>query len=178
MGSIERLTITLPAEMAGLVKGAVNEGDYASTSEVIREALRDWKMKREVRMHRLAESKADLDRGMADVTEGRLTEFDSRQIIAMGKKLSAERAKSASLKKQEPGMDKTIRKYSSFAAVKDDEYREWQALPAHARLDAAAELSLMQFAWKERENVEGKEPARDVQPGLQRTLVRLQRAAR
>jgi len=26
MGSIERLTITLPAEMAGLVKGAVNEG--------------------------------------------------------------------------------------------------------------------------------------------------------
>jgi hypothetical protein len=75
-------------------------------------------------------------------------------------------------------MDKTIRKYSSFAAVKDDEYREWQALPAHARLDAAGELSSMQYAWKERENEKGKERTRDVQPGLQRTLVRLQRAAR
>jgi len=42
MGDIERLTITLPAEMAELVKGAVDDGDYASSSEVIREALRDW----------------------------------------------------------------------------------------------------------------------------------------
>lgn len=41
MAAIERLTITLPAEMAGLVKRAVDEGNYASTSEVIREALRD-----------------------------------------------------------------------------------------------------------------------------------------
>ena len=36
MGDIERLTITLPAEMAELVKGAVDDGDYASSSEVIR----------------------------------------------------------------------------------------------------------------------------------------------
>jgi hypothetical protein len=64
-------------------------------------------------------------------------------------------------------MDKTIRRYDSFAAIKDDEVREWQALPAQARLDAAAELSFMQYQWKEL--------ARDVQPGLQRTLVRLQR---
>jgi len=59
-------------------------------------------------------------------------------------------------------MDKTLRKYDSFAAVKDDEYREWQALTPQARLDAAAELSLLQFQWKE--------PMRDVQSGLQRTL--------
>jgi antitoxin ParD1/3/4 len=100
MGSIERLTITLPAEMAGMVKGVVDEGDYASTSEVIREALRDWKMMRELRVRRFAELKADIDSGMADVTEGRLTDFDPRQIIALGRKLSAERAKSASPKKR------------------------------------------------------------------------------
>jgi len=100
MAAVERLTITLPAEMAGMVKGVVDEGGYASTSEVIREALRDWKMMRELRVRRFAELKADIDRGMADVTEGRLTDFDPRQIIALGKKLSAERAKSASRKKQ------------------------------------------------------------------------------
>ena len=40
MAKIERLTITLPAEMTVLVRGAVDEGDYASSSEVVREALR------------------------------------------------------------------------------------------------------------------------------------------
>jgi antitoxin ParD1/3/4 len=94
MSTIERLTITLPADMAGMVKGAVEGGDYASTSEVIREALRDWKMKREVQMHRMAQLKADIDRGMDDLTQGRLTEFDSRSMMVQGRKLSAERVRS------------------------------------------------------------------------------------
>lgn len=42
MSTIERLTITVPAEMAAAVRLAVETGGYASTSEVIREALRDW----------------------------------------------------------------------------------------------------------------------------------------
>lgn len=100
MAAIERLTITLPAEMAGMVKSVVEGGDYASTSEVIREALREWKMKRELQAQKFAALKAEIDRGMADVTEGRLTEFDPRSIIALGRKLSADRAKSASRKKQ------------------------------------------------------------------------------
>src|SRR5271168_1824630 len=86
MADIERLTITLPAEMAQLVKGAVEDGDYASSSEVIREALRDWKMKRELRLGQLAEPKADLDRGVADVAEGRPAKLDARRMIARGKK--------------------------------------------------------------------------------------------
>ncbi len=100
MPAIERLTITLPAEMAGIVKGAVDEGNYASTSEVIREALRDWKRKRDLEAQRFADLNAEIDRGMADVTKGRLTEFDQESIIALGRKLSAGRAKSASRKKQ------------------------------------------------------------------------------
>lgn len=83
-----------------MVKGAVEGGDYASTSEVIREALRDWKMKREVQRRRLDELKAEVGRGMADVTEGRLTEFDSERIMALGRKLSAEHASSASPKQR------------------------------------------------------------------------------
>jgi antitoxin ParD1/3/4 len=158
MSAIERLTITLPSGMAGVVKGAVRDGDYASASEVIREALRDWKMKRELQLHRLAERKAEIDRSIADATEGRLTDFDSELIVA---------------RKAMPGleanrMDKTLRKYSSFDAMKDAEYREWQALPASVRLDAAGELSTMQYSWK----------SQDVQPGLQRTLVRVQQAPR
>ena len=40
MAELERLTITMPSDLAAVVKTAVTEGDYASTSEVVREALR------------------------------------------------------------------------------------------------------------------------------------------
>ncbi len=45
MSTIERLTITMPAEMAATVRAAVDRGAYASTSEIVREALRDWERK-------------------------------------------------------------------------------------------------------------------------------------
>ena len=100
MGAIERLTITLPADMAGLVKGAVNDGDYASTSEVIREALRDWKLRRELRLGQLAELRADIARGLADVAGGRIADFDAKRIIARGRKLLADRSNFASPKQR------------------------------------------------------------------------------
>jgi antitoxin ParD1/3/4 len=92
MGAIERLTITLPTDMAGMVKGAVDEGNYASSSEVIREALRDWKMKRDLRLHQLAELKADIDRGLRDVAKGRVARFDVARIAAKGRKLLADQS--------------------------------------------------------------------------------------
>lgn len=100
MAGIERLTITIPVDMAGLIKGAVEEGDYVSTSEVVREALRDWKIKREVRLRQLGELKADIDRGVADVAAGRVTKFDAKRIITRGRKLLADRSVSALPKRQ------------------------------------------------------------------------------
>lgn len=94
MAEIERLTITLPADMAASVKGAVAEGDYASTSEVVRDALRDWKTKRALQLQELAALKADIDKGLADVAEGRVKEFDAERLIARGKKLLARRSSS------------------------------------------------------------------------------------
>lgn len=67
-------------------------------------------------------------------------------------------------------MDKTIRRYTDANEMKADEYRYWQSRPVHERLDAVAELSILGYQWKE--------PTRDVQSRLQRTLVRVQRAPR
>jgi broad specificity phosphatase PhoE len=67
-------------------------------------------------------------------------------------------------------MDKTIRRYTDIDEMKADEYRYWQSRPVHERLDTAAELSVIGYQWKE--------PTRDVQSRLQRTLVRVQRAPR
>ena len=67
-------------------------------------------------------------------------------------------------------MDKTIRKYTDFDEAKADEYRYWQSRPTHERLNAAAELSILGYQLKE--------PTRDAQQRLQRTLVRVQRTPR
>lgn len=95
MAEIERLTITLPSDMAAGVKSAVERGDYASNSEVVREALRDWKMKRALQVAELASLKADIDRGLTDLAEGRVQDFDAARIIERGRKLLAGRSRSA-----------------------------------------------------------------------------------
>ena len=95
MAGIERLTITLPTDMAAVVKGAVEGGDYASNSEVVREALRDWKLKRALQLQELAALKADIDRGLTDLAEGRVRDFDPERIIERGRKLLASRSPSA-----------------------------------------------------------------------------------
>jgi antitoxin ParD1/3/4 len=91
VGQIERLNITLPADMAGVVKDAVDQGDYDSASEVILEALQDWKLKRESLLQRLTELKAEMENGMADVKAGKVSKFNLEEIAALGKKLHSGR---------------------------------------------------------------------------------------
>ncbi len=43
MQNVEKITVALTPEMVSMVKGAVDSGDYASSSEVVRDALRLWK---------------------------------------------------------------------------------------------------------------------------------------
>jgi antitoxin ParD1/3/4 len=95
MADVERLTITMPTEMLAVVKAAVNDGDYASSSEVIREALRDWKMKRAVQLQEFVALKEDIQQGLADVANGRMTDFNADQIIELGRKLLASRSPTA-----------------------------------------------------------------------------------
>ncbi len=87
MPAIERLTITMPADLAAVVKAAVEDGEYASASEVIRESLRDWKHKRAVRLQEFAVLKAEIEAGLADLAAGRLVDFDREKIIERGRNL-------------------------------------------------------------------------------------------
>jgi antitoxin ParD1/3/4 len=57
---MERMTITLTDEQAERIKAAVARGDYASHSEVIREALRDWELSQSFRNQALSELKGEL----------------------------------------------------------------------------------------------------------------------
>ena len=82
--SIERMTVTLTPAMAEAVRGAVQAGEYASNSEIFREALRDWRYKREVQARKLMELRDVVEAGLADVRAGRLEEFDAEKIIRKG----------------------------------------------------------------------------------------------
>lgn len=48
MSTVEKITIALTPEMAGFVRSAVEAGEYASTSEAIRDAVREWKERRDL----------------------------------------------------------------------------------------------------------------------------------
>lgn len=46
MTNVSKISVALTPEMVELVRAAVDSGDYASGSEVIREALREWRLRR------------------------------------------------------------------------------------------------------------------------------------
>ncbi len=49
MSDIQKVSVALTGEQIAALKAAVETGEYATTSEIIREALRDWQFKRELR---------------------------------------------------------------------------------------------------------------------------------
>jgi antitoxin ParD1/3/4 len=49
MSKIEKISIAITRAQHAKIKAAVGRGDYASTSEVIRTALRAWELKEELR---------------------------------------------------------------------------------------------------------------------------------
>ncbi len=66
MDVAEKLSITLPPEMVRAIKGKVETGAYASTSEVIREAVRLWQRQEEEHAERMAAIRARVQRSLAD----------------------------------------------------------------------------------------------------------------
>ena len=64
MATVEKISIALTPEMASEVRMAVKSGDYASSSEVIREALRDWRRKRALQDQEIKELRGLWDSGL------------------------------------------------------------------------------------------------------------------
>ena len=49
MSTVEKVSVALSPELLEMVKDAVASGQYGSASEVIREALRDWRVRQPLR---------------------------------------------------------------------------------------------------------------------------------
>ena len=74
--------IALPTPMADSMRAAVDSGEYATTSEVIRDALRLWVSRRELRAREIAGLKVAWDQGKAS---GKPRPLDVQSIVTAAK---------------------------------------------------------------------------------------------
>lgn len=73
MATVEKITIALTPEMACFVRQAVDAGEYASTSEAIRDAVREWKERRDLLGYTADELRGRVEEGMASGPSSRTT---------------------------------------------------------------------------------------------------------
>ena len=64
MSRIDIVSVALSAELLDTVTGAVASGEYASASEVIREALREWNLRKPLRQAEIERLRKDWQAGM------------------------------------------------------------------------------------------------------------------
>jgi uncharacterized protein len=84
MATVEKVSIALSSDMLSMVRDVVATGDYASTSEVIREALREWKARRATA---LAQGNSSAQSGQLKLP---LSEANRREIAALCERYSVQ----------------------------------------------------------------------------------------
>lgn len=65
LANVEKISVAVTVEMAATMREVVEAGEYASTSEVVREALRDWKFRRAQRERSIEDLGRLWDEGIA-----------------------------------------------------------------------------------------------------------------
>lgn len=55
MASAEKLSVSVTPEIADELRAAVEGGEYESLSDVVQDALRDWRLKRKFEAHEIDE---------------------------------------------------------------------------------------------------------------------------
>jgi antitoxin ParD1/3/4 len=90
MANVEKLSIALTPEMAAVVRQCVESGEYASSSELIREALRDWKTKRSLQQNELQELRnlwqEGIDSGPGKFADMNAIKMEARKRLASSAK--------------------------------------------------------------------------------------------
>ncbi len=79
MPTIEKVSVALTSEQIAALRAAVNAGEYATTSEVVREAIRDWQLKRELQQDDIRRLRQLWQEGLASGSAGELDMTTLRQ---------------------------------------------------------------------------------------------------
>jgi antitoxin ParD1/3/4 len=89
MPDVQKVSIALTSEQLDALKAAVASGEYATTSEVIREAVRDWQFKRELRREDILRLRQMWDEGKASgparrVDFGKVKREGQKRLVRTG----------------------------------------------------------------------------------------------
>jgi len=87
MAKIEKLSISLPQEMVEMLRSRVESGQYGSTSEVIREALRVWRAHEDRQATEIETLRLLWQEGI-DSGAGRFTDIEEIKAAARARKTS------------------------------------------------------------------------------------------
>jgi antitoxin ParD1/3/4 len=85
MSELERMTVTLTPELARLVRDSASGQDYASASEIVREALREWRDKRHDKALARQYLRDAIASGLDDHAQGQVESFDAEALKAAGR---------------------------------------------------------------------------------------------
>jgi antitoxin ParD1/3/4 len=81
MPDIQKVSVALTREQIDVLKAAIKDGEYATAGEIVREALRDWQLKRQLRQENLKRLQELWDAGVASGTAKPL-DFDELRRMA------------------------------------------------------------------------------------------------
>ena len=92
MANVEKVSIALTTEQLAALRAAVDAGEYATTSEVVREALRDWQLKRELKQDDIRRLRQLWQEGVASGSAGELDmaalRIEARDRLSRAKKVA------------------------------------------------------------------------------------------
>lgn len=82
--------VNLTQQQADFIRRSVESGDYNSASEVVRDALRVLKVQKDEYQAKLEFLRGELQKGLADIENGRVTDLTGREeIAAFGRQVSS-----------------------------------------------------------------------------------------
>lgn len=84
MPNVEKMSVALTTQQVAALKAAVDSGEYATTSEAVREAIRDWQVKRGLRFEDVRRLQEMWDEGKASGAAQPL-DFDALRKEARGR---------------------------------------------------------------------------------------------
>jgi antitoxin ParD1/3/4 len=79
VADIQKVSVALTGGQLAALKAAVEAGEYATTSEIVREAVRDWQFKHELRQEEVKRLRKLWDEGKAS---GPAEPFDVERTLA------------------------------------------------------------------------------------------------
>ncbi len=86
MPKIERMTVAFPGPVAAQIRAVVDAGEYATVSEVVRDAMRLWSMRQERRQSEIERLRQAWDEGKASGIAG---PWDLESFLTMARERKA-----------------------------------------------------------------------------------------